>query len=796
MMNSFSNQIGWAIGILLFQVSAVAAGYAACTPTPINAIYADYSGLSLSLPDTNGTAIASINLATLSPTPVPFTITNISPANSWLTITPASGSLQAGSIWTLTVHVNGFALTSGGPWSGSFEIQQSNGLALPVSIKVALGSGINPYVVLTASQSCVSLSTDGPTQQNMFFTASDLTGSVQMTATSQGSVNWLGVEFVSTPEIYVVLTPAALQLPAGTYYGSVNILPEKGTELSIPVTYTVSSPFAVTPSTLTVETQGTVQQNVAISGPPNNPFTPSVQTADRRDWLSVSQQGSLTLPTNLTVTVNAAGLSNGTYTGEVDLNFSYSTTKIPVTLTVAPSGEISVSSASGASSLTFAAAAYGAISAAQQLQIVRASGSPSFVFSYSTSTPWLRVNHQQTGKGFTPLSISVTVDPSTLAAGSYQGGITFTPDGGHSVVIPVTLTVSSGSLSTAPASLAFSYTVGGDVPRAQTVQIFGNGSALAFTASAQSQGGWLVVSPTSGTTVASATTAMTVSVTNLASLAANQMYTGTVNLSGAGTAAITVVLTVVSPPPAILKMTNAASYADGSIAAGEIITIFGTGMGPSTPAAVSSDSITSGRLPTTLAGVQVMIGGYAAPLLYVSASQISAIVPYEIAAPVFVHNPNISVAYLTQSSIPVQETQAAIAPGIFTANSSGNGPGAILNSDASSNSPANPAARGDVVVLYLTGEGQTAPSGVSGGITPLTPPYLQPLLLPSVTISGENATVLFAAEAPGLVSGVMQVNVQVPADIAPGNSSVIVSLGGVTSQVDSPGHGSVTVAVK
>lgn len=144
----------------------------------------------------------------------------------------------------------------------------------------------------------------------------------------------------------------------------------------------------------------------------------------------------------------------------------------------------------------------------------------------------------------------------------------------------------------------------------------------------------------------------------------------------------------------------------------------------------------------------------------------------------------------------MQGTQAATAPGIFTANSSGNGPGAILNSDASSNSPANPAARGDAIVLYMTGEGQTAPSGVSGGITPLTPPYLQPLLLPSVTIGGENATVLFAAEAPGLVSGVMQVNVQVPADIAPGNSPVIVSLGGVTSQVDNSGQGSVTVAVK
>lgn len=94
MMNSSSNRIRRAVGILLFQVSAVAIGYAACTLTPTNAIYADYSGLSLYLPNTNGTATAPINLATLSPTPISFTVTNINPANSWLTVTPPLESFK------------------------------------------------------------------------------------------------------------------------------------------------------------------------------------------------------------------------------------------------------------------------------------------------------------------------------------------------------------------------------------------------------------------------------------------------------------------------------------------------------------------------------------------------------------------------------------------------------------------------------------------------------------------------------------------------------------------------------
>jgi uncharacterized protein (TIGR03437 family) len=60
---------------------------------------------------------------------------------------------------------------------------------------------------------------------------------------------------------------------------------------------------------------------------------------------------------------------------------------------------------------------------------------------------------------------------------------------------------------------------------------------------------------------------------------------------------------------------------------------------------------------------------------------------------------------------------AASAPGIFTLDATGIGPGAVLNQDNSVNGVANPAARGSVMSIDATGEGQTSPAGVTGSVT-------------------------------------------------------------------------------
>jgi uncharacterized protein (TIGR03437 family) len=337
------------------------------------------------------------------------------------------------------------------------------------------------------------------------------------------------------------------------------------------------------------------------------------------------------------------------------------------------------------------------------------------------------------------------------------------------------------TVTASPTSLSFSYQTGGTTPSPQSITVAGSITGLSFSAAASvlNGGNWLLVSPSAGITPAS----VTVSV-NQSGLTANT-YMGTILVTGAdgasGSTTISVTLTVTAPlQPTVAAVVNAASFQSGPISPGEIVTIGGTGLGPTTPAGLALDQ--TGKVATSLGGVQVLFSGTAAPLTYVSATQINCVVPYEIQGLV---SPYAQVSYQGQTSSPSPLTPAASNPGIFTANGSGTGPVAALNQDNTYNSPSNPAPKGSYVVFYMTGEGQTSPPGVTGKVTtvspslPLTP---QPLLKVAVLIGGQPASVAFNGEAPGLVSGVMQINVQIPANAPSGNLPISVSVGGASSQ--------------
>jgi uncharacterized protein (TIGR03437 family) len=239
--------------------------------------------------------------------------------------------------------------------------------------------------------------------------------------------------------------------------------------------------------------------------------------------------------------------------------------------------------------------------------------------------------------------------------------------------------------------------------------------------------------------------------------------------------------------PAIVGLRNAASGATGPIAPGEIISIFANPdtnpIGPKIGVGLQFDR--SGKVATSLGEVQVHflpIDAYA-PLTFISAGQVNAVVPYEVAGLTGV---KMQVQYAGQTSDPVDLQVAQTAPGIFTANGSGVGPGAIFNHDGIAiNGPTNPEPRGGYVVLFLTGEGQTSPPGISGKVTtvaaapPLTP---APIASVAVRINGQSASASFVGEAPSLVSGVLQVNVQIPLTISPGNVPIQVVIGGNASQ--------------
>jgi uncharacterized protein (TIGR03437 family) len=384
-----------------------------------------------------------------------------------------------------------------------------------------------------------------------------------------------------------------------------------------------------------------------------------------------------------------------------------------------------------------------------------------------------------------PSTFTVSVNSAALQAGTYNGNIQVLPNGGTTVNIPVTLTVTSPpAVSASPSTLFFDYRLGDTAPAPKALTVSGGGATLAFTATPSSTGNWLVVSPATGTTPGTVNVSI-----NPSSFTSTGVFNGTVTVAGAsgapGSTTVAVTVTVTAPLPTLTRVTNAASYATGSISPGEIITLFASDpthpIGPTTAVGLTLDS--SGNVATTIGNVQVLINGFACPMVFASATQVAAVVPYELK---LFTSASVVVKFLGQSSNGVQVNVVTTQPGIFTANASGTGPGAILNSNSSPNSPSNPATRGDTIVVYVTGEGETSPAGVTGKVTtvasppaPLTP---GPLLPVSVTVGGQSANWSFAGEAPGFVSGVMQLNVTVPTGIPGGDQPIQVTIGGNQSQ--------------
>jgi uncharacterized protein (TIGR03437 family) len=225
---------------------------------------------------------------------------------------------------------------------------------------------------------------------------------------------------------------------------------------------------------------------------------------------------------------------------------------------------------------------------------------------------------------------------------------------------------------------------------------------------------------------------------------------------------------------------SAASLVAGPVAPGEIVTLIGSSIGPdSAVQAISPNDVVLGR-------TSVLFDGYFAPLLYAARNQINAVVPYEVAGQA---NTRVSITSGGQLIADVPLAVAAAAPAIFTLDSSGVGPGGILNQDTTVNSNSNPAARGSVVVLFATGAGQTNPASDNGQITSEIPPHsVLPVL---VRIGGMEAEVTYSGGAPGLIAGVVQVNCKVPEELDPGDSvPVVLIVGGIESP---PG---VTLAVR
>lgn len=226
---------------------------------------------------------------------------------------------------------------------------------------------------------------------------------------------------------------------------------------------------------------------------------------------------------------------------------------------------------------------------------------------------------------------------------------------------------------------------------------------------------------------------------------------------------------------------NAASSLAGALVPGEIVVVFGSGLGPSQLTVARADD--QGRYGTDLAGTRAFFNNTPAPILYAWATQVSVVVPYDLGGT----NANIQIEYFGTKSETLSVPIASAAPGIFTSNGTGKGQAAAINADGFPNTASRPAARNAFISLYVTGEGQTSPPGVDGQLS--ASPAPMPVLPVQVTIDGKAAEVSYAGGVPGMVAGFMQVNARVPANSQTGNVPVVVTVGSASSQ---PG---VTIAV-
>jgi uncharacterized protein (TIGR03437 family) len=221
--------------------------------------------------------------------------------------------------------------------------------------------------------------------------------------------------------------------------------------------------------------------------------------------------------------------------------------------------------------------------------------------------------------------------------------------------------------------------------------------------------------------------------------------------------------------PVVTAVANAASNVTGPVAPGEIVTIYGSGLGP---ASLVSGIVSNGILGTQLASTQVFFNGIPAPIIYTWSTAISAIVPYEVSGP----SADVTIAYQGTTSSAVSVPVAPSAPGIFVWE--GQDEALVLNQDGSINSPDTPAPVGSVVTLYATGEGQTSPAGVDGQVN--TTPAPQPVLPVAVTIGGQTVKPQYAGGVPGEVAGVIKIDVQVPVGTQPGGAVPLIAQVGNT----------------
>jgi len=494
----------------------------------------------------------------------------------------------------------------------------------------------------------------------------------------------------------------------------------------------------------------------------------SITTAD--PWV-IATPSTGSLPAQVSVLINPSSLPSGTYTSVVNVQVAGIVPPVQVAITLV------ITFANGGLTLNPATVSLTAPPLQQTATVEGSAENEPVSFTAASGNTWLTVS-PTVGVAIpgAPVTFTLSVNASTLSpsATPYSGKITIVTSGTGTTTKSQVLTVAVTVNSSAP-------TIASIWP--PVIPVGSGNTELTITGTNFYTGTTVSVTGLSTSPKATVLDSTHLNVTLPANLL-QAPSTLTITLTNPAPGGSVSASEPVSNAPIVGSVGNAASYDSTAIAPGELIAIFGVNMGPMPPLTMT-ETANPGFADTTLGGVTVQIEGLAAPLLYVSNTQINAQVPYEVTQG---NNQSVVVSYGSNTATwPV--TVAAADPGLFSADGSGMGAVAAVNEHTvggvvqwSLNTASSPAYAGDVVELYLTGEGDWVDRTIIPEPTGFIVPYdLTPLPqdkpYPVVTIGGLQATVEFAGPAAGCIMGLLQIDVQVPAVITAGAAGISVAFG-------------------
>ena len=744
-------------------------------------------------------------------------------APSWITVTPTNGTAPAG----LVVSVNQGNMPAGS-YPARIQILDPNGLpnAVSVTLNVASASqqlNVAPSILSFAARAA----TPGSLIENLVVSSTG-NGALGFSTSVVGNSGWISSvtspSTTTTPNAptFVQVQVNTNGLPVGAYHDAILVSSSVGNTL-IPVSLFVAANGPV----LAVDTTGvlfqavegggsTIMQIVKILnlGDPSSTVNWNATLVSGSKWLNlVSSSGTATGTTpgvlTLALVPNATQLTAGPYYAIVKITDSNSLNSPQYVVAVLnlQAGTAAPMPYLAPVGLFFTDIAGGSAPPAQQVQ-VNTSSPTAVTFNAAATTidngGWLSVT-PATGNasGQTAGSISVSVNPTGLAAGIYSGdvnvsigallqsvNVTFIvqPAGSSGASLPSIGRVkpkvagcAASKLAITETGLANNFAVPAGWPATLIVQLnddcaalvnsgnvvasFSNGDAP-LNMAGDSLGNY---SATWQPGAVNANMVITLDATAGSLQPARALLYGGIAPNQ-------------TPPPTLATggtLNNLNPVVGAPLAPGTIAQVYGSGLSPSTA------STGAAPLPLMFNNTFALIGSTQAPLYSLSSGQIDLQIPYEATA-----TQQLPIVLSVNNALTLPQLLNIIptAPGVLSDND-GPTPPSLQNgahiiaqhsADFSLVTSSHPAKPGEYLVMYLVGLGGTDPSVASGAASPGPPSLANVTVTPIVTVGSQLSTVTFAGLAPFFV-GLYQIDFQVPTSAATGELEVDVTQNGVAA---------------